>query len=166
MYLEFFLLLPECEAGREWLVRLNGLDHPSFLEPHPYLAFQTDSAIPKMIQICIVIHNYLFLSKSDFRHNYNTYWGFPGGASGKESACQCKRCKKTRIRSLCWEDPLEEENGNPLQCSCLDSSTDKRSLAGYSPQGHKELDTAERYINLHTNISALCIQIPAHTCQK
>ena len=94
MYLEFFLLLPECEAGREWLVRLNGLDHPSFLEPHPYLAFQTDSAIPKMIQICIVIHNYLFLSKSDFRHNYNTYWGFPGGASGKNQPASVRDAKK------------------------------------------------------------------------
>ena len=34
---------------------------------------------------------------SDFR-------GFPGGASGKEPACQCRRWK----RSLGWEDPLEE----------------------------------------------------------
>ena len=25
----------------------------------------------------------------------------------------------TRIQSLGWEDPLEEENGNPLQYSCL-----------------------------------------------
>ena len=52
MYLEFFLLFPECKAGREWLVRLNGcqsrgLDHPFFLEPRPYLAFQGDSAVPK-----------------------------------------------------------------------------------------------------------------------
>ena len=31
-------------------------------------------------------------------------WGFPGGASGKESACQCRRGK----RPLGWEDPLEE----------------------------------------------------------
>ena len=52
MYLEFFLLPLECKAGREWLVRLNGL------EPQPYLAFQSDSAIPQMIHICIVIHNY------------------------------------------------------------------------------------------------------------
>ena len=25
----------------------------------------------------------------------------------------------TRVQSLGWEDPLEEENGNPLQYSCL-----------------------------------------------
>ena len=23
------------------------------------------------------------------------------------------------VQSLGWEDPLEKENGNPLQCSCL-----------------------------------------------
>ena len=33
--------------------------------------------------------------------------GFPGGASGKEPACQCKR-HETRVRSLGWEDALEE----------------------------------------------------------
>ena len=31
------------------------------------------------------------------------------GASGKESASQCRRCKKWGFSSLGWEDPLEEE---------------------------------------------------------
>ena len=35
-------------------------------------------------------------------------WGFPGGASGKESACQCKRHKRHRCDSLGGEDPLEK----------------------------------------------------------
>ena len=34
--------------------------------------------------------------------------GFPGGASGKQSACQCRKNKKTRVRSLGQEDSLEE----------------------------------------------------------
>ena len=33
---------------------------------------------------------------------------FPGGANGNESACQCKRPKSMRVRSLGLEDPLEE----------------------------------------------------------
>ena len=33
--------------------------------------------------------------------------GFPGRASGKEPACQCRR-HETWVRSLGWEDPLEE----------------------------------------------------------
>ena len=34
--------------------------------------------------------------------------GFPGGASGKEPACQCRRCKNPWVQSLGREDPLEE----------------------------------------------------------
>ena len=32
-----------------------------------------------------------------------------------------------------------EENGNPLQSSCLENSMD-RALAGYSPLDHKEME--------------------------
>ena len=35
-------------------------------------------------------------------------------------------------------------HGNPLQYSCLKNPHGQRSLAGYSPCGHKELDTMER----------------------
>ena len=34
--------------------------------------------------------------------------GFPGGASGKEPSCQCKRSKR-QARSLNPEDPLKKE---------------------------------------------------------
>ena len=43
----------------------------------------------------------------------------PGGASGKEPACQSKRCKETRVRPLSREEPLEEGMAT-LQCSCLE----------------------------------------------
>ena len=33
---------------------------------------------------------------------------FPGDTSGKEPACQCRRCKRCRFNSLGQEDPLEE----------------------------------------------------------
>ena len=33
--------------------------------------------------------------------------------------------------------------GNPLQYSCLENPHAQRSLAGYSPWGHTELDTTE-----------------------
>ena len=46
------------------------------------------------------------------RHNMYIYMcvcvSFPGGASGKELICQCRRHEKTKVRSLGWEDPLEE----------------------------------------------------------
>ena len=34
--------------------------------------------------------------------------GFPGGANGKEPACQCRRHKGIQVQSLGQEDPLEE----------------------------------------------------------
>ena len=40
-------------------------------------------------------------------------------------------------------------DGNPLQYSCLESPMDKRSLAGYSPRGHKESDMTERLSTGH-----------------
>ena len=36
-----------------------------------------------------------------------------------------------------------EGNGYPLQYPCLENPMDKRSLAGYDPQGQKESDTTE-----------------------
>ena len=41
-------------------------------------------------------------------------------------------------------------NVNPFQYSCLEIFHGQRSLAGYSPWGRKELDTAER-LSLHTH---------------
>ena len=41
--------------------------------------------------------------------------GFPGSASGKEAARQCRRCKR------CGFDP----NGNPLQYSWLENPMDR-----------------------------------------
>ena len=37
-----------------------------------------------------------------------------------------------------------EGNGNPLQYSCLENPTDKRTLAGYSPWCCQESDTTEQ----------------------
>ena len=47
------------------------------------------------------------------------------------------------VRSLGWEDPLEEENGNPLQYFLPEKSHGQRSLVGYSPKGCKELETTK-----------------------
>ena len=38
--------------------------------------------------------------------------------------------------------PPEKGHGSPLQY-CLENPTDKRSLEGYSPWDHKELDMTE-----------------------
>ena len=66
--------------------------------------------------------------------------GFPGGSDGKESACN--------VGDLGLIPELGRSPGgghnNSLQCSCLENPHGQRSLADYSPQGCKELDTTER----------------------
>ena len=48
-------------------------------------------------------------------------WGFPGGSDGKESACSVGD-----LSSILGSGRSPgEENGNPLQDSCLESSTDR-----------------------------------------
>ena len=64
---------------------------------------------------------------------------FPGGSDGKVFAAM----RVTRVRSLGWEDPGRREwQLTPVFFS--GESHGRRSLAGYSPRGRKELDTTER----------------------
>ena len=72
------------------------------------------------------------------------YWiqrGFPG----KESACS--------VGDLGWIPGWGRSprggHGNPLQYSCLENPHGQRSLAGYSPWGHKESDTTEQPSTQH-----------------
>ena len=46
--------------------------------------------------------------------------GFPGGISGKESACRCRRYKRCRLDPWSERSP-GEGNDNPLQYSCLEN---------------------------------------------
>ena len=74
--------------------------------------------------------------------------GFPGGSSGKESACQCKRCKRHRFDPWVGKMP-GVGNGNPLQYSCLENSMDRTSRG---PAVHRvtESDMTEHTWCMHT----------------
>ena len=45
---------------------------------------------------------------------------------------------------LGWEDPLKEDMAQPTPVFMPGESHGQRSLAGYSPQGHKESDMTEQ----------------------
>ena len=45
--------------------------------------------------------------------------GFPSGAGGKESTCQCRRCKRLGF------NPWVLGNDKPLQYSCMKNSMDR-----------------------------------------
>ena len=66
----------------------------------------------------------------------------PGGSDGKEFACNVR----DQAQSLGWEDPLEKEMATHSSILAGESHG-QRSLASYSPWGHKELDTTEQHIH-------------------
>ena len=54
----------------------------------------------------------------------SVYISVPGGASGKEAACQGRRLKRRGFDPRSGRAP-GEENGNPLQYCCLENPTDR-----------------------------------------
>ena len=65
--------------------------------------------------------------------------GFPGYASGKEPACQCRRCRfNPWVRKIPWRRAWQL---TPVFLP--GESCGQRSLAGYSPYGPIEWDTIE-----------------------
>ena len=68
--------------------------------------------------------------------------GFPGGASGKEPACQCRRHKRCRFNP--WVGKIPWRRARQLTPVFLPGeSHGQRSLADYSPRGCQESDTTE-----------------------
>ena len=69
--------------------------------------------------------------------NPSGWQGFPGGSEGQESA---DNSGDLGLISGLGRSP-GGGHGNPVQYSCLENPHGQRSLAGYSPWGHKESDT-------------------------
>ena len=65
--------------------------------------------------------------------------------------------QETRVQSLGWEDPLEKR-WQPTSVFLPGKSHGWRSLTGYSPWGHKELDTIERPPHTETSEDGGCHQ--------
>ena len=63
---------------------------------------------------------------------YKNHKGFPGGTSGEEPVCQCRRYKRYGFDPWVRKLPCQRK-WQPLQ----------RIVVGYSPQHHKELDMTE-----------------------
>ena len=68
--------------------------------------------------------------------------GFPGGVSGKEPACQCKRCKRCGFDPWVGKIPWRRE-WQPITVFLPGESHGQRSLVVYGLQGCKHLDTTE-----------------------
>ena len=68
--------------------------------------------------------------------------GFPCSASGRESAWQCRRCKRHRFNPWVRKIPLSRK-WKPTPVFLPGKSQGQRRLAGYSPWGPEESDTIE-----------------------
>ena len=69
---------------------------------------------------------------------------FADGSDGKESTCNVG---DPNLIAGSGRTP-GGGHGNPLQYSCLENPQGQRSLAGYSPWGHKGSDTTEQISKL------------------
>ena len=77
--------------------------------------------------------------------------GFPGGGSGKEPTCQCRKCKRRGFSPWMGKIPWRRA-WQLIPVFFPGDSNGQRSLAGYSPWGHKELDMTEQLSTAHLYI--------------
>ena len=82
----------------------------------------------------------------NFLSNFNSckYFSlcFPGRDSGKEPACQCRRCKRCRFNPWVGKIPWRRK-WQPTSVFFAAESHGQRSLAGYGPWGRTESDMIE-----------------------
>ena len=75
--------------------------------------------------------------------NWYVYiWGFPGGASGKEATCQCRRHKRCGFNP--WVETIPWRGAwQPTPVFLPGESHEQKSLTSYNPWGHTESDMTE-----------------------
>ena len=88
-------------------------------------------------------------------------WGFPVGAVGKQSACQCRKPGDSGLIPELGRSP-GGGNGNPPQYSCPGKPQGERSLVGYS---HKELGTSV-HAHARTQTVSAVISTQMATCSS
>ena len=81
------------------------------------------------------------VSKSGTRLNWLN-WSFPGGTSGKEPTCQCRRHKRQGFTLWVGKIPWRRA-WQPTPVFLPGESHGQRSLAGCSPQSHIQSDRTE-----------------------
>ena len=94
------------------------------------------------------------------------FMGFPGGASGKEPACQCRKLEfDPWDRKIPWRRVQQ-----PTSVFLPRESLGQRSSVGYSPQGRKELNSAETIqharmhtLFLHSQAQLVCFDVQTWT---
>ena len=80
--------------------------------------------------------------------------GFPGGTSGKEPACQCRRLKRHRFDPWVGKIQPRRRAWQPTPVFFPGESHGQRSLEGYSQWDRRESDLTEA-----TQPACMCIRV-------
>ena len=112
----------------------------------------------RVCRACTMVDRYTNTPRGSIWSDIHQNVGFPGGPTGKESACN--------VGNPDWipgsgRAPAEG-NGNPLQYSCMEKSHGQRSLMGNSSWVHRGLDMTECLSLTHSpkcNCSAFWVGI-------
>ena len=84
-----------------------------------------------------------------------TSQGFPRWCTGKESTCQCRRCK-THLQSLGCEDPLEQEIDIHSSIPDLENSKDRGAWRA-TDHGVTSCRTRLSAAHRHTTSREICV---------
>ena len=141
---------------------------PELLSPPPFLANGEVKAEPAAsdfdpsdknlsahcgrgttLHIFMPLKHYIYYTHTHTHtHTYMPYICLPRWLSGKESTCQCRRCRRHGfnpwVRKIPWKRAWP-----PTPVFWPGESHGQRSLAGYSPWGHKESDMTEQLSTHH-----------------
>ena len=86
---------------------------------------------------------------------------FPRGSAGKEPACQCRRHRRHGFNPWVGKIPWRRK-WQPTPVFFSEKSHGQRSLADYSPKGHKE-SYATEYTHTHTHTHTHTAHTHTHT---
>ena len=115
---------PAPDVGRDWLQLWD-------MWPHVYCMSFSVPLVLKIEQIS-------FACISEDRHQLKSVKTIPGGSEGKESACSAGD-----LGSISGSGRSPGEGNGYLLQFLPGKFHGQRSLEGYRPQGHKELNTTE-----------------------
>ena len=138
--------IEEREIVRNWFIRLWGLESLKSAGQALGCKFRVEVAAMNLRNWSRVflsqswsrtpsLGNFALMIFKLIDEAYSHYGGFPGGASGKELACQCRRCRRCKIRGFDpWVGKMpRRRTWQPTPVFLPGESHGQKSQVGYSP---------------------------------
>ena len=106
-----------------------------------------------------ISRSYIFFNNFIFLHFVNRpYLIFPGGTSGKEPACQCRRCKRGGFDP--WVGKIRwRRKWQPISVFVPGQFLGQSSVVGYSPWDCKEQDLSEAIQHAYMQVVSSVLQL-------